>query len=118
MLYGSVPVLFEIKSVVLDIFARLLPFLLCVLRHMSITIMIFFLDQRGFSNLYMLGIAAADVFLWRDKKVSSGVLGVATATWILFELLHYHLLTLVCHSLILSLAILFLWSNATIFINK
>ncbi|XP_077212444.1 reticulon-like protein B2 [Tasmannia lanceolata] len=60
----------------------------------------------------------ADVFLWRNKKISAGVLGGATAIWVLFELLEYHLLTLVCHCLILSLAILFLWSNATTFINK
>ncbi|XP_010925814.1 reticulon-like protein B2 [Elaeis guineensis] len=60
----------------------------------------------------------ADVFLWRNKKISAGVLGGATAVWVLFELLEYHLLTLVCHCLILSLAILFLWSNASIFINK
>ncbi|KAF9602547.1 hypothetical protein IFM89_029846 [Coptis chinensis] len=60
----------------------------------------------------------ADVFLWRNKKISAGVLGGATAAWVLFELLQYHLLTLVCHCLILSLAILFLWSNATTFINK
>ncbi|PSS03991.1 Reticulon-like protein [Actinidia chinensis var. chinensis] len=60
----------------------------------------------------------ADIFLWRDKKVSAGVLGVATAIWVLFELLEYHLLSLVCHILILSLAILFLWSNATKFIKK
>ncbi|KAL3834298.1 hypothetical protein ACJIZ3_009034 [Penstemon smallii] len=60
----------------------------------------------------------ADIFLWRDKKVSAGVLGVATAIWVLFELLEYHLLTLVCHILILGLAILFLWSNAASFINK
>ncbi|PSS24234.1 Reticulon-like protein [Actinidia chinensis var. chinensis] len=60
----------------------------------------------------------ADIFLWRDKKVSAGVLGVATAIWVLFELLEYHLLSLVCHVLIASLAILFLWSNATTFINK
>ncbi|KAL0318063.1 UNVERIFIED_CONTAM: Reticulon-like protein B1 [Sesamum angustifolium] len=60
----------------------------------------------------------ADIFLWRDKKVSAGVLGVATALWVLFELLEYHLLTLVCHILILGLAILFLWSNACTFINK
>ncbi|KRX84725.1 Reticulon-like protein B1, partial [Trichinella patagoniensis] len=32
--------------------------------------------------------------------------------------MEYHLLTLVCHSLILTLAILFLWFNATTFINK
>ncbi|KAK6135135.1 hypothetical protein DH2020_031126 [Rehmannia glutinosa] len=61
---------------------------------------------------------AADIFLWRDKKISAGVLGFATAIWVLFELLEYHLLTLVCHILILGLAILFLWSNASTFINK
>ncbi|KAE9462388.1 hypothetical protein C3L33_05704, partial [Rhododendron williamsianum] len=61
---------------------------------------------------------AADIFLWRNKKISAGVLGAATAMWVLFELLEYHLLTLVCHLLILALAILFLWSNASKFINK
>ncbi|XP_073314405.1 reticulon-like protein B5 [Primulina huaijiensis] len=60
----------------------------------------------------------ADIFLWRDKKVSAGVLGVATTIWVLFELLEYHLLTLVCHILILGLTLLFLWANASTFINK
>ncbi|OIT07369.1 PREDICTED: reticulon-like protein B1 [Nicotiana attenuata] len=60
----------------------------------------------------------ADVFLWRNKKISASVLGGATAIWVLFELLEYHLLTLICHILIISLAVLFLWSNATTFINK
>ncbi|KAF5464370.1 hypothetical protein F2P56_014450 [Juglans regia] len=60
----------------------------------------------------------ADVFLWRNKKISGGVLGGATAIWVFFELLEYHLLTLVCHILILALAILFLWSNAYTFIKK
>lgn len=60
----------------------------------------------------------ADVFLWRNKKISASVLGIATVIWILFELLEYHLLTLVCHILIFSLAVLFLWANATNFINK
>ncbi|CDP05124.1 unnamed protein product [Coffea canephora] len=60
----------------------------------------------------------ADVFLWRDKKISASVLGVVTAIWVLFELLEYYLLTLVCHILILALAVLFLWSNASTFINK
>jgi hypothetical protein len=60
----------------------------------------------------------ADVFLWRNKKISGGVLGGATVLWILFELLEYHFITLVCHILILSLALLFLWSNASTFINK
>ncbi|XP_024027548.1 reticulon-like protein B5 [Morus notabilis] len=60
----------------------------------------------------------ADVFLWRNKKLSAGVLGGATILWVLFELLEYHLITLVCHILILSLALLFLWSNASTLINK
>jgi len=60
----------------------------------------------------------ADVFLWRNRNISAGVLGGATAIWILFELLGYHLLTFVCHGLIFSLGVLFLWSNASSFINK
>ncbi|XP_016468069.1 reticulon-like protein B5 [Nicotiana tabacum] len=59
----------------------------------------------------------AEIFLWRDKKVSAGVLGFATVIWALFELLQYHLLTLVCHILIVAITVLFLWSNASAFIN-
>ncbi|KAL4594990.1 hypothetical protein ACB092_12G058700 [Castanea dentata] len=64
------------------------------------------------------GGKVADVFLWRNKKISASVLGGATALWVFFELLEYHLVTLVCHILILSLAFLFLWSNVSTFINK
>ncbi|KAL5221561.1 hypothetical protein ABZP36_026274 [Zizania latifolia] len=60
----------------------------------------------------------ADVFLWRNRNISAGVLGGFTAIWVLFELLGYHLLTFVCHGLIFSLGLLFLWSNASSFINK
>ncbi|KAF3447661.1 hypothetical protein FNV43_RR08363 [Rhamnella rubrinervis] len=60
----------------------------------------------------------ADVFLWRNKKISATVLGAATAVWVLFELIEYHLLTLLCHLSILALALSFLWSNASTFINK
>lgn len=60
----------------------------------------------------------ADVFLWKNKKVSGAVLGGATAIWFLFEVMEYYFLTLVSHGLILSLAIMFLWSNVTTFINK
>ncbi|KAL8232098.1 hypothetical protein R6Q57_001876 [Mikania cordata] len=64
------------------------------------------------------GGKAADIFMWKDKKVSGGVVGFVTLIWVLFELVEYHLLTLVCHTLILALAVLFLWSNASSFINK
>ncbi|KAI0496932.1 hypothetical protein KFK09_023258 [Dendrobium nobile] len=76
-----------------------------------------------FSNFYVYPPfvavnAAADVFLWRNKKISATGLTVATAIWILFELLDYHVLTLAAYGLIIVLAILFLWSNATTFISK
>ncbi|BBH03411.1 VIRB2-interacting protein 2 [Prunus dulcis] len=64
------------------------------------------------------GGKAADVFLWRDKKGSASVLIAITIIWVFFELLGYHLLTLLAHCLILVLAMLFLWSNASTFINK
>uniref|UniRef100_M4EG44 Reticulon-like protein n=1 Tax=Brassica campestris TaxID=3711 RepID=M4EG44_BRACM len=60
----------------------------------------------------------ADIFLWRNKKVSGGVLGAATLSWILFELLQYNLLTLFGHVSILALAVLFSWPSATTFIHK
>ncbi|KAF5733088.1 hypothetical protein HS088_TW17G00624 [Tripterygium wilfordii] len=69
-------------------------------------------------HIVLGGGKPADVFLWRNKKISASTLGGATAIWILFELIEYHLLTLVCHILIFLLAILFLWSNAHTFINK
>ncbi|KAG6656053.1 reticulon-like protein B3 [Carya illinoinensis] len=64
------------------------------------------------------GGKSADVVLWRNKKISAVVLCGATVLWVLFELLEYHLVTLVCHMIILYLTILFFWSNAPTFIKK
>ncbi|KAF6172661.1 hypothetical protein GIB67_041984, partial [Kingdonia uniflora] len=64
------------------------------------------------------GGKSADIILWRDKQISACILTSVTVIWLLFEWLGYHLLTFVCHSLILSLAILFLWSNLSSFVNK
>lgn len=60
----------------------------------------------------------ADILLWRNKKCTGIALGAGTALWVFFELMQYNLITLVCHLLILSLAALFLWSNASVFIHK
>ncbi|KAG8058667.1 hypothetical protein GUJ93_ZPchr0002g23667 [Zizania palustris] len=64
------------------------------------------------------GGKAADVLLWKDKKISAAVIGGASVLWVLFEVVDYHFLTLISHVLIGVLAILFLWSKATIFIKK
>jgi len=61
---------------------------------------------------------AADVLLWRNKRISGSVLAGATVIWMLFEWLNYHFLTLVCLALVLSMSALFLWSNAAVFINR
>lgn len=60
----------------------------------------------------------ADIFLWRDKKISAAVLGTVTVVWALFEVFEYNLLTLICHLLMVTLLVLFLWSNASTLINK
>ncbi|KAI3993737.1 hypothetical protein MKX01_002750 [Papaver californicum] len=64
------------------------------------------------------GGRSADIILWRDKQTSASIFGGVTVIWLLFEWIGYHLLTFVCHALILSLAVLFLWSNLGSFVNK
>ncbi|KAG8388809.1 hypothetical protein BUALT_Bualt02G0163700 [Buddleja alternifolia] len=60
----------------------------------------------------------ADVILWRNKQISGALLAGATVIWLLFERIGYRLVPFICHSLILSLATLFLWSNLSFFVNK
>lgn len=66
----------------------------------------------------MFGVVAADVLLWRNKKISSSVLTAATAVWVLFEWLNYHFLTLVCFGLVIVMIIQFVWSNASGALNR
>ncbi|XP_076911069.1 reticulon-like protein B2 [Bidens hawaiensis] len=61
---------------------------------------------------------AADILLWRQKQMSGAIFVSATVIWLLFEWIDYHLLPFLCHFLILALAILFLWSNLSSFVNK
>ncbi|KAL6647814.1 hypothetical protein ACP70R_015251 [Stipagrostis hirtigluma subsp. patula] len=57
------------------------------------------------------GGKSADVLLWRNKKISSSVLAVATAVWVFFEWLDYHFLTIVCFLLVIGMVVQFAWSN-------
>ncbi|KAG1368432.1 Reticulon-like protein B8 [Cocos nucifera] len=63
-------------------------------------------------------LVAADVLLWRNKKISSSVLTGATAIWVLFEWLNYHFLTLLCFALVIGMLIQFIWSNASGMLNR
>lgn len=66
----------------------------------------------------MGGGKAADLVLWRNKQMSASFLVGATVLWILFEGMEYPLLTFVCHVLILSLVILFIWINSAAFLKR
>ncbi|VAH46165.1 unnamed protein product [Triticum turgidum subsp. durum] len=57
------------------------------------------------------GGESADVLLWRNKKISSSVLAVATAAWVFFEWLDYHFLTIVSFVLVLGMVVQFGWSS-------
>ncbi|CAI9275329.1 unnamed protein product [Lactuca saligna] len=57
------------------------------------------------------GGKSADVLLWRNKKISAGVLCGATAVWVLFEWLDYNFLPLVCFGLVICIIGQFIWSN-------
>ncbi|PUZ36749.1 hypothetical protein GQ55_9G061800 [Panicum hallii var. hallii] len=57
------------------------------------------------------GGKSADVLLWRNKKISSSVLALATAIWVSFEWLDYHFLTIVSFALVLGMVVQFVWSN-------
>ncbi|KAG6783942.1 hypothetical protein POTOM_009624 [Populus tomentosa] len=64
------------------------------------------------------GGKSADVLLWRNKKISAGVLTGATAIWVLFEWLNYHLLSLICFALALGMLAQFVWINASGLMNR
>ena len=65
----------------------------------------------GVTDVVLSVIVAADVLLWRNKKISSSVLALATAIWVFFEWLDYHFLTIVSFALVLGMVVQFIWSN-------
>ncbi|BAT94267.1 hypothetical protein LR48_Vigan02g206600 [Vigna angularis] len=60
----------------------------------------------------------ADILLWRNRRTTGIALGAGTAVWVFFQMMEYHLITFICHLLIMFLGALFLWSNASVFIHK
>jgi hypothetical protein len=77
----------------------------------------FFVRQKPVHHL-LGGGKSADVLLWRNKKISASVLIGATAVWILFEWLNYHLLSLIFLGLVIGMIGQFLWSNASGIISR
>ncbi|KAF0905033.1 hypothetical protein E2562_000843 [Oryza meyeriana var. granulata] len=63
------------------------------------------------------GHKAADIILWRDKRVSAAILAGATVAWYLFEVAEYHFLTLACYLAMLGMLVVFIWGNVSAFMN-
>ncbi|KAL6571064.1 hypothetical protein OROGR_000614 [Orobanche gracilis] len=57
------------------------------------------------------GGKAADILLWRNDKLSAGILIGLTIIWFLFEFGEYNFISLACHVSIITMLILFLWSS-------
>ena len=61
--------------------------------------------------MLIIHVLAAELLLWRNKKISASVLGAATAVWVLFEWLDYNFLPLMCFGLVVCIIGQFIWSN-------
>ncbi|KAK6127680.1 hypothetical protein DH2020_038596 [Rehmannia glutinosa] len=63
------------------------------------------------------GGKVADVVLWRDSRVSAAILIGIAAIWFLFEVVEYNLVTLLCHLIITTMLVIFIWSSGAEFFN-
>ncbi|KAJ6976129.1 hypothetical protein NC653_031837 [Populus alba x Populus x berolinensis] len=85
----------------------------CCIRPIRITS----LDARSLFTWFLGGEKHASIILWRNTQISTRIFAGVTVIWFLFECIGYHLLTFVCHFLILSLTTVFLWFNLASYIN-
>eukprot|EP00250_Pteridium_aquilinum_P010085 c19143_g2_i1 orf=428-1165(-) len=73
--------------------------------------------QRSLHQVFGGG-KAADTFLWRDKFMSGGILAGATIIYFVLEFSGCTLLTIISNLLLVTMGVLFVWSNAAVFLNR
>ncbi|RXH70917.1 hypothetical protein DVH24_015539 [Malus domestica] len=59
------------------------------------------------------GGRVADVLLWRNRNVLVVLLIAMTVIWFLFKVAEYNFVILLCHILISTLLVIFIWHTAT-----
>ncbi|KAJ7296631.1 hypothetical protein O6H91_Y110400 [Diphasiastrum complanatum] len=64
------------------------------------------------------GGKSADVLLWRQKRITGGVLVGATVAWFLFEVSGYTFISILSNALLLTTVILFVWANLASLLNR
>ncbi|KAL5220245.1 hypothetical protein ABZP36_024958 [Zizania latifolia] len=57
------------------------------------------------------GGKVADILLWKNRNLSAGVLAGATLIWFLFDVVEYNIIPLLCQIAIISMIVIFIWSN-------
>lgn len=57
-------------------------------------------------------IAVADILLWKNRNLSAAILVAVTVVWLLFEILEYNFITLLCYFLCFIMITLFIRSKA------
>ncbi|KAJ7562187.1 hypothetical protein O6H91_03G057900 [Diphasiastrum complanatum] len=67
---------------------------------------------------FLGGGRAADVLLWREKFLSSGLLFGTTIAWVVFHWWQVTLLSVASNVLLLLFISLFIWSNVTSLLNR
>ncbi|XP_057952954.1 reticulon-like protein B16 isoform X2 [Malania oleifera] len=75
-------------------------------------------DRQTPIHQIMVGGKAADVFLWKRRHVSFGVIVVATVAWLVFEHSGLSFLSICSNVLLILIVLLFLRANYAVFRNK
>ncbi|KAI3911144.1 hypothetical protein MKW92_047083 [Papaver armeniacum] len=73
--------------------------------------------QRTIHELLGAGFIA-DIILWRRQNLTSGLLLVTFAVWVVFEKAGYTLLSLVSSVLLLLVVIFFVWAKSASILNR
>ncbi|XP_028785810.1 reticulon-like protein B9 [Neltuma alba] len=67
--------------------------------------------QRPF-HAVLGGRKAADILMWKDKKLSAVILVGMSTIWLLLEVVEFHFITLLSYFLIFNILFFFLWYNS------
>ncbi|KAF8378668.1 hypothetical protein HHK36_030017 [Tetracentron sinense] len=63
------------------------------------------------------GGRVADLLLWKNKNLSAAILIGFSVVWFLFEVVEYNFLTLLCHISIITMLVIFVWTNCAAFFD-
>ncbi|KAL5710024.1 hypothetical protein ACHQM5_020639 [Ranunculus cassubicifolius] len=75
-------------------------------------------DRKRSIHQIMGGGKAADVILWKRRRITVGIIFIATVAWLVFEWAELPLISVSSNVLLVSVVIQFLWANYAVLRNK